>query len=106
MRPVNGIELARALAPEDLPSLVFVTAYDTYALEAFEVCAVDYLLKPFDQERFRKTLGAGAPAPPARAAPTSARRCWRDCWRNWSAAPARSPKSVRACSRNSTAICT
>jgi two-component system LytT family response regulator len=36
--------------------LVFVTAYDAYALEAFEVCAIDYLLKPFDQERFRKTL--------------------------------------------------
>jgi two-component system, LytTR family, response regulator len=56
MDPLNGIELARALEPADLPSLVFVTAYDAYALEAFEVCAVDYLLKPFDQERFRKTL--------------------------------------------------
>ena len=59
--PVNGIEVARALAPEELPSLVFVTAYDTYALEAFEVCAVDYLLKPFDQERFRKTLARVRP---------------------------------------------
>ena len=56
MDPLNGIDLARALEPEHMPSLVFVTAYDTYALEAFEVCAVDYLLKPFDQERFRKTL--------------------------------------------------
>jgi two-component system LytT family response regulator len=56
MDPLNGIELARALEPERLPSLVFVTAYDTYAVEAFEVSAVDYLLKPFDQERFRKTL--------------------------------------------------
>jgi two-component system, LytTR family, response regulator len=56
MDPLNGIDLARALNPAHLPSLVFVTAYDTYALEAFEVCAVDYLLKPFDQERFRKTL--------------------------------------------------
>lgn len=56
MDPLNGIDLARALAPEQLPTLVFVTAYDTYALEAFEVCAVDYLLKPFDQERFRKML--------------------------------------------------
>jgi two-component system LytT family response regulator len=44
------------LDASQLPSLVFVTAYDTYALEAFEVCAVDYLLKPFDQDRFRKTL--------------------------------------------------
>jgi two-component system, LytTR family, response regulator len=61
MSPVNGIEVARTLAPEELPSLVFVTAYDTYALEAFEVCAVDYLLKPFDQERFRKTLARVRP---------------------------------------------
>ena len=56
MDPLNGIDLARALEPAQLPSLVFVTAYDTYAVEAFEVCAVDYLLKPFDQDRFRKTL--------------------------------------------------
>ena len=56
MSPLNGIELARALEPSQLPSLVFVTAYDTYAVEAFELCAVDYLLKPFDQDRFRRTL--------------------------------------------------
>jgi two-component system LytT family response regulator len=56
MDPLNGIELARALSSAELPALVFVTAYDSYALEAFEVSAVDYLLKPFDQERFRKTL--------------------------------------------------
>jgi two-component system, LytTR family, response regulator len=61
MDPLNGIDLARALEPELLPALVFVTAYDTYALEAFEVCAVDYLLKPFDQERFRKTLARVRP---------------------------------------------
>jgi two-component system, LytTR family, response regulator len=56
MDPLNGIDLARSLEPSQLPMLVFVTAYDSYALEAFEVSAVDYLLKPFDQERFRKTL--------------------------------------------------
>ena len=61
MDPMNGIDLARALTPEHLPSLVFVTAYDSYALEAFEVSAVDYLLKPFDQERFRKTLARVRP---------------------------------------------
>jgi two-component system LytT family response regulator len=61
MDPLNGIDLARAIDPAHLPSLVFVTAYDTYALEAFEVCAVDYLLKPFDQERFRKTLSRVRP---------------------------------------------
>lgn len=61
MDPMNGIELARALPPDDLPSLVFVTAYDAYALEAFEVCAVDYLLKPFDQDRFQRTLARVRP---------------------------------------------
>lgn len=61
MDPLNGLDLARALDPNRLPSLVFVTAYDNYAVEAFEVCAVDYLLKPFDQERFRKTLNRVRP---------------------------------------------
>jgi two-component system, LytTR family, response regulator len=53
---LNGIALARALNPDTLPLIVYVTAYDHYALEAFEVSAVDYLLKPFDDDRFRKTL--------------------------------------------------
>lgn len=53
---VNGVTLARSLNPENLPYIVFVTAYDHYALEAFEVSATDYLLKPFDDERFRQTL--------------------------------------------------
>ena len=53
---VNGIALARSLDQENLPDIVFVTAYDRYALEAFEVCASDYLLKPFDYERFKATV--------------------------------------------------
>lgn len=53
---MSGIELARALDPRTLPQIVFVTAYDHYALEAFEVSAVDYLLKPFDDKRFLASL--------------------------------------------------
>lgn len=56
MDGMTGIALARALDPATLPLIVFVTAYDHYALEAFEVSATDYLLKPFDEDRFRKTL--------------------------------------------------
>ena len=55
MDSMTGIALARALDPATLPLIVFVTAYDHYALEAFEVSAVDYLLKPFDEARFRAT---------------------------------------------------
>jgi two-component system LytT family response regulator len=45
-----------ALAADSLPTVVFVTAYDAYALRAFDVHAVDYLLKPFEVERFRVAL--------------------------------------------------
>ena len=56
MPGMNGIEVIRAIGSRCLPALVFVTAYDTYALQAFETEALDYLLKPFDSLRFRETL--------------------------------------------------
>jgi two-component system, LytTR family, response regulator len=56
MPGADGFEVIRALKPEFLPQVVFVTAYDSFALKAFEVHALDYLLKPFDRARFRKVL--------------------------------------------------
>lgn len=52
-----------------LPVLVFVTAYDAYAVRAFEVHALDYLLKPFDRERFRETLDRARAALTERVTP-------------------------------------
>jgi two-component system LytT family response regulator len=52
MPEVGGFEVLTSLGKEKLPYVIFVTAYDKYAVRAFEVQALDYLLKPFDQERF------------------------------------------------------
>ena len=52
----DGFEVLERLGCELPPAVVFVTAYDRYALRAFEVGAIDYLLKPFDQVRFAKVL--------------------------------------------------
>lgn len=56
MPELNGFEVLAALQPAELPATVFVTAYDQYALDAFEASAVDYLLKPFDRDRFARAL--------------------------------------------------
>src|SRR5688500_9813060 len=56
MPGVDGFGVIEAIGPERMPTVVFVTAYDEYALRAFEVHALDYLLKPFGRDRFRETL--------------------------------------------------
>ncbi|MDX1940221.1 MAG: LytTR family DNA-binding domain-containing protein [Saprospiraceae bacterium] len=56
MPDFNGFEVLQNKDEEDLPFIIFVTAYDQYALRAFDVHAVDYLLKPFDDERFMQAL--------------------------------------------------
>lgn len=56
MPEVTGFDVLARLEPDALPSIVFVTAYDQYAIRAFEVHALDYLLKPFDDDRFYQTL--------------------------------------------------
>jgi len=57
MPEMNGFEVLDALGPAMMPLVVFVTAYDQHAVKAFEVHALDYLLKPFEKERFEESLG-------------------------------------------------
>jgi len=57
MPGMSGFEVLAHLPQESLPVVVFVTAYDQYAIQAFEARAVDYLLKPIDDVRFAATLG-------------------------------------------------
>ncbi len=56
MPGATGFDVIEAIGGERMPFVVFVTAYDKYALKAFDVHAVDYLLKPFDKERFQSGL--------------------------------------------------
>ncbi len=56
MPGLNGFEVLEAVGPEKMPLVVFVTAYDQHALRAFQVRALDYLLKPFDRDRFKDAL--------------------------------------------------
>jgi len=56
MPMVNGFELLSMIDEEDMPLVVFVSAYDEYAIEAFEANALDYLLKPVEKERLSKTV--------------------------------------------------
>ena len=56
MPEMDGFAVLRKAGLENTPTVIFVTAYDKYAIEAFEVQAVDYLLKPFTEKRFRKAL--------------------------------------------------
>ena len=57
MPEVDGFDVLEALDPADRPAVVFVTAYAEHAVRAFEVNAVDYVLKPADPERLRAALG-------------------------------------------------
>jgi two-component system, LytTR family, response regulator len=56
MPGLNGFEVVENLNPEHAPAIVFVTAHDGHAIRAFEIHALDFLLKPFDQTRFEKAL--------------------------------------------------
>ena len=56
MPELDGFGVLAELSADERPAVVFVTAYDKFALKAFDVHAVDYLLKPFDKERFQTAL--------------------------------------------------
>jgi two-component system LytT family response regulator len=52
----TGLEVAREIGVDAMPATIFVTAYDKFAIQAFEMAALDYLVKPFDDDRFAQTL--------------------------------------------------
>lgn len=56
MPEMNGFDVLEALNENKIPAIVFTTAYDKYAIQAFEFHALDYLLKPFTRERFRRAV--------------------------------------------------
>src|SRR5215510_4351949 len=56
MPEMDGFDVLAHVGPENIQAIIFVTAFDQYALKAFDVHALDYLLKPFDDERFAHAL--------------------------------------------------
>lgn len=57
MPEMNGFDVLERLSPEERPAVIFTTAYDAYAVRAFEANAVDYLLKPISRERLKEAVG-------------------------------------------------
>lgn len=57
MPGLDGFDVLQAVGPDAMPGVIFVTAYDQHALRAFDVHALDYLLKPIDDDRFYRALG-------------------------------------------------
>lgn len=56
MPKISGLEMLSMLSPQQMPYIVFLTAYEEYAIKAFEEQAFDYLLKPIDPIRLNKTI--------------------------------------------------
>lgn len=56
MQDCTGLDVVEQIGPARMPAVVFITAYDEYAVKAFELNAVDYLLKPFDNERLKRSV--------------------------------------------------
>jgi two-component system LytT family response regulator len=85
MPELDGFGVLRALDPARVPNIVFVTAYDRYAVQAFDSQALDYLLKPFDEPRFQRALARAkarvlersTPPVPSPLGPLLEKRCER-----------------------------
>ena len=60
MPELDGFDVISEIGAQNMPLVIFATAFDEYAIDAFEVGAVDYLLKPVDEERFNRTLDRAA----------------------------------------------
>ena len=56
MPGMSGLDVIRELGPDEMPATVLVTAYDKHALEAYQLAAIDYIVKPFDDERFEEAV--------------------------------------------------
>jgi len=56
MHSGTGLDVIEQIGPENMPAVIFITAYDDYAVQAFEWNAVDYLLKPFDDDRLNRSI--------------------------------------------------
>jgi two-component system, LytTR family, response regulator len=86
MPKINGFEMLELL--EEKPAVIFTTAFDEYAIKAFETHAVDYLLKPYTKERFDKALEktekayggalAGSDSPTFAIRKDRGKNCWQD----------------------------
>jgi two-component system, LytTR family, response regulator len=74
MPVLDGFEVVEAVAPTYLPTVVFVTAYDQYAIKAFDVHALDYLLKPYTADRFQAAMRKAREEVAARGSHDSRRR--------------------------------
>jgi two-component system response regulator AlgR len=72
MPGLSGFEVLERISPQEHPAVVFVTAYDSHAVQAFDVAAADYLMKPYAQDRLAEAVGRGRLWLEARAAQSAA----------------------------------
>ena len=74
MPEVDGFDVLERIGPDSVPAVVFITAFDAYALRAFDVHALDYLLKPFDDRRFFAALSRAKEQVRARTGTSTVKR--------------------------------